>query len=121
MKRGYGVIASIVVALGLMPASGALAQEEQASPDAASRAALIEQAEQTKFETLTPAAPGKAEAYVSRISDMFLSGQLHWHAFWQNAYSGGGFTLGAGYSSYVSSYNLLDVRGSITFSRYKRL
>ena len=46
---------------------------------------------------------------------------MHWHAFWQNAYSGGGFTLGAGYTSYVSSYNLLDVRGSITFSGYKRL
>ncbi len=68
-----------------------------------------------------PAAPGKVEAYVTRISDIFLSGDMHWHAFWQNAYSGGGFTLGAGYTHYVSSYNFLDVRGSITFSGYKRL
>jgi hypothetical protein len=89
--------------------------------DPASRAAAIEQAESAKAGKLTPAAPGKAEAYVRRISDIMLSGQMHWHAFWQNAYSGGGFTVGAGYLRYVSSYNFLDVRGSITPSGYKRL
>ena len=46
---------------------------------------------------------------------------MHWHAFWQNAYSGGGFTLGAGYLTHVSSYNLLDVRASFTPSGYKRI
>jgi hypothetical protein len=85
------------------------------------RIGQIEQAEQEKSDALKPAQPGKAEAYVARISDAFLSGQMHWHAFWQNAYSGGGFTVGAGYTRYVSSYNLLDVRGSITPSGYKRL
>src|ERR1044072_3113311 len=89
--------------------------------DAPARERVIEEAEQAKFEALKPAAPGKAEAYVARISDMFLSGQMHWHAFWQNAYSGGGFTIGAGYTRYVSSYNWIDVRGSITPSGYKRL
>jgi len=68
-----------------------------------------------------PATPGKAEAYVTRISDAFLAGNLHWHAFWANAYSGGGFTLGAGYRTHVSSYNFMDVRGSITPSGYKRV
>jgi len=92
-----------------------------AAQDPPSRERAIEEAEQAKFEALKPAAPGKAEAYVARISDMFLSGQMHWHAFWQNAYSGGGFTVGAGYTRYVSSYNWIDVRGSITPSGYKRL
>src|SRR4051794_6443932 len=89
--------------------------------DVTSRAALIEQSEQERSEALTPAQNGKAEAYVARISDAFLSGQMHWHAFWQNAYSGGGFTLGAGYTRYVSAYNLIDVRASFTPSGYKRL
>src|SRR5262249_57612148 len=89
--------------------------------DAASRTEQIEQAEQAKSEAMKPAAAGKAEAYVARISDMFLSGQMHWHAFWQNAYSGGGFTVGAGYTRFVSSYNWLDVRGSITPTGYKRI
>jgi len=89
--------------------------------DATSRVAAIEQAQEAKAQELRPASPGKAEQYVTRISDVFLSGQLHWHTFWQSAYSGGGFTLGAGYTHYVSSYNLVDVRGSFTFSGYKRI
>ena len=101
------------------PASPVVAAEQTQGPD--SRAAAIAEAERAKAEHMTPATPGKAEAYVTRISDIFLSGEMHWHAFWQNAYSGGGFTLGAGYTRYVSSYNLVDVRGSITFSGYKRM
>ena len=97
-------------------------QAEAASPQSASsRTALIEQAQADKAEHLRPAQRDKAEEYVSRISDALLSGQMHWHTFWQNAYSGGGFTLGAGYTHFVSSYNTLDMRGSITFSGYKRL
>jgi hypothetical protein len=92
-----------------------------AAQDAPTREHAIEEAEQAKAEQLAPAKAGKAEAYVARISDTFLSGQMHWHAFWQNAYSGGGFTVGAGYTRYVSSYNWVDVRGSITPSGYKRL
>jgi hypothetical protein len=103
------------VVLSLGRASVASAQ------DPSSRAALIEQAQAAKAGDLRPAAPGKAEEYVSRISDMLLSDQLHWHTFWQSAYSGGGFTLGAGYTRFVSAYNFVDVRGSITFSGYKRI
>jgi hypothetical protein len=107
----------MIVALATLCPSPVRAQE----PQATSRADAIEQAEQTKSEHLSPAAPGKAEAYVTRISDAFLAGNLHWHAFWQNAYSGGGFTLGAGYLMHASPYNFLDVRGSITPSGYKRI
>ncbi len=89
--------------------------------DATSRASAIEDEEQAKADSLRPAEPGKAEAYVQKISEAFLSGDLHWHAFWTNAYSGGGFTLGAGYTRFVSSYNTIDIRGSITPSGYKRL
>jgi hypothetical protein len=110
-----------MVALGLTHAAGARAQQAQDSSEASSRAALIEQAEQAKLDALAPAAPGKAEAYVARISDTFLSGQMHWHAFWQNAYSGGGFTVGAGYLRHVSAYNFLDARFSVTPSGYKRV
>src|SRR3954471_17529638 len=121
--RQRSTVFAVVLACGLMAAPSALGQEAaagQAPPEPASRAAEIEQQEQAKFEHLVPAAPGKAEAVAARIFDTFLSGQLHWHPFFQNAYSGGGFTLGAGYLRYVSSYNLLDVRGSLTFSGYKR-
>ena len=57
---------------------------------------------------------------MDRAEDLFLDGDLHWHPFFDSAYSGGGFTLGAGYRGFVSSYNTVDLRGSITFSGYKR-
>ena len=52
---------------------------------------------------------------------MFITGTLNWHPFFQSAYGGGGFTLGAGYLAHVGSYNTLDLRGSYTFSGYKRI
>jgi len=111
MKRS---VSGIVLA-GVLGAGPLWAQEPT------TRTGAIEQAEDAKAANMMPAAPGKAEAYVTRISDVFLSGQMHWHTFWQSAYSGGGFTLGAGYTRYVSSYNFIDVRGSYTFSGYKRI
>jgi hypothetical protein len=95
--------------------------QPQAAPPVESRVALIEQQQAEKAATLAPAKPDKVEAYVTRISDIFLGGQMHWHAFFQNAYSGGGFTLGAGYTQFVSPNNTLDMRGSITPTGYKRV
>jgi outer membrane protein assembly factor BamA len=46
---------------------------------------------------------------------------LRLHPYFQSAYSGGGFTVGAGYRMPVSAYNTVDVRGSITPSGYKRI
>jgi Omp85 superfamily domain len=85
------------------------------------RAALIEQAQAEKALTLHPFTPGRAEQAVNQISDLLLTGGLHWHPFFTSAYSGGGFTLGAGYIRYLGPYNQLDVRGSVTFSGYKRI
>ena len=88
--------------------------------EATSREALIEQQEAAKAAALTPAAPEKAEQYVTRLSDAFLAG-LALHPFFESSYTGGGFTLGAGYLKHVSAYNTLDMRGSFTPSGYTRL
>src|SRR5262249_37584493 len=109
------------IAAGFLLAIAAWPAAVRAQDDVTSRTELIEKEQQAKSEALKPAAPGKAEAYVTRIADTLLSGNMHWHAFWTNAYSGGGFTVGAGYTQFVSGYNTLDVRGSITPSGYKRL
>jgi hypothetical protein len=85
------------------------------------REAEIARAKAEKVGALQPYEPSKAEQLIERAEDMLLSGRLHWHPFFDSAYSGGGFTVGAGYRRYVSSYNTLDVRGSITPSGYKRV
>jgi len=140
MTRPAAVVVTVMLAAGTAPT----AQEQAVAPEqavrqeiavaaeltvplepqdqqAGSRAGLIEQDQARKAASLTAAKPTKVEAYVTRVYDAFLGGQMHWHAFFQNAYSGGGFTIGAGYLLFVSPSNTLDIRGSITPSGYKRI
>ena len=58
---------------------------------------------------------------MNRVEDIMAPGALRLHPFFSSAYSGGGFTLGAGYLTPVSAYSTLDLRGSFTFAGYKRL
>ena len=88
-------------------------------PEPTTRTALIEREQAQKATQVKPYEPGKAEKYLNRAEIALVSG-MHWHPFFESAYSGGGFTLGAGYRSYVGSYNTVDVRGSLTPSGYKR-
>ena len=86
-----------------------------------SRAELIAGQQAAKARNLRPRRANRAEALVRFVEEQFISGSLHWHPFFESAYLGGGFTLGAGYLKYVSAYNSLDVRGSLTLQGYKRV
>jgi hypothetical protein len=93
-----------------------------AQSSAQTREGDIIAAQKAKARDLKPPELGRVEAWVNRVEDGLLGGgQVRWHPFFENAYAGGGFTLGAGYLFYVSSYNTLDVRGSITPAGYKRI
>ena len=85
------------------------------------RAATIEQAQADRVKALHPYVPPKSEALFNKLDTLLQGGSLRWHPFFQSAYSGGGFTLGAGYTTYLGGYNTLDVRGSYTVSNYKRI
>ena len=87
---------------------------QSAPPDADTRAGTIVAQEQQKATQLKPYEPSKAEKYVKKLEEQFLTGSLHWHPFFTSAYAGGGFTLGAGYLTHVGSYNTIDFRGSWT-------
>src|SRR6185295_925210 len=103
-------LALLGAVLAFCLAAPAAAQE----PETATRASLIEQARDEKAAALHPYKPGAAEKYLDYAQNYLTSGQLHWHPFFNSAYAGGGFTVGAGYMQHVGSYNLLDFRGSIT-------
>ena len=100
----------------VLSAPTAAAQE----PVASTRAEAIERAQADKVTRLHPHVPGRVEAYMKHAEEL-LAGGLRLHPYFQSAYSGGGFTLGAGYRAPVSAYNTVDIRGSVTFSGYKRL
>ena len=106
----------VVVALAGR-AAGVAAQE----PEPPTRAAAIEQAQAEKVQTLHPYVPNRAEALLDRVDEILASGVPRWHPFFENAYSGGGFTLGVGYTHSVSPYNTIDVRGSYTVRDFKRV
>jgi len=102
------------VALAFVLTASAAAQEPT------TRAAAIAQEQAEKAKNLHPHEPGTFEKYMN-TAELWLASGLRLHPYFQSAYSGGGFTLGAGYLSHVSPYNTIDVRGSWTFSNYKRV
>jgi hypothetical protein len=97
----------------------AVARAQEAEEE--TRVGLIAATQAEKAKAVHPYEPNKAERIVGMLEEKFLGGQLKWHPFFESAYSGGGFTLGAGYATHVNSYDTLDVRGSITFTNYKRI
>jgi len=103
-------------ALTVLAASSVSAQGTEPT----TREGEIEQEQQEKGESVRPYVPSKAEAIVNRAQGLLANG-LKFHPFFTSAYSGGGFTLGAGYAQHVGAYNVLDVRGSYTISNYKRI
>jgi hypothetical protein len=111
-------ITALLTVLALWGVPAAVTAQGQ---EPATRTEAIEQEKARKSTELKEYEPNKVEEWIDRAEDLMLSGRLHWHPFFQNAYSGGGFTLGAGYMRHVSPYNFLDVRGSITFAGYKRI
>jgi hypothetical protein len=112
----FAALLLTATALGATPA-----QAQPPSGDADTRAAALARAKAEKAKTVHVYEPNKAELWLDRAERLLLAGGLRWHPFFDSAYAGGGFTLGAGYRRFVSPYNTIDGRGSITFSGYKRL
>jgi hypothetical protein len=98
---------------------GSAASVAAQAPEPATRQAAIEQEQAAKVKELHAYVPGKAERVANRIDELMAGGIPRWHPFFDKAYSGGGFTLGLGYSKPVSAYNFVDVRGSYTIKGYK--
>lgn len=105
-----------LIALAGTPATSAVAQQAEAP----TREAAIEQEQAEKTTTVHAYEPGKVESFFNRADRAMVTG-LRLHPFFTSAYSGGGFTLGAGYAFPLSAYNVLDVRGSYTITNYKRI
>ena len=109
--RVFTLIACVAVVVG---------SDRNVQAQEPSRAGQIEQEQAEKTKTLHPYPVSTGERIMNKVEDITVNGGLHWHPFFDNAYRGGGFAIGAGYMHHVSSYNLLDVRGSYSIRNYKR-
>jgi hypothetical protein len=103
------VMCGVVLAWLAMPATG-LAQE--------TREGTITQQQAEKAKNLAVYQPNKAEEWIKRIEDNFLvpSG---FYPYFGSVYSGGGFTLGAGYRRAFSDRNTWNVNGLWSLKNYK--
>lgn len=112
----------VVWVIGSVTAAAAQAPPPESSQtaQASSRQAAIEQEQAAKLSTLHPYIPKRAERIFERVDAVLEGGTLRWHPFFESAYSGGAFTLGAGRATYVSAYNYIDARASYTILNYKR-
>ena len=120
-KRPIGAAPLIAALIFATVGTARAASGQSPPPGDDTRAGQLVALEQAKAKELKPYVPNKAEILVKKLEEQFLTGNLHWHPFFQSAYAGGGFTLGAGYARHVSDYNIVDFRGSITPSGYKRI
>jgi len=109
-------LAAFVLVSGAAPAGAQSAQADETT-----RTAVIEHEQDEKSNQLHPYVPGTAERYLDFAETVLTNRNIRWHPFFNNAYAGGGFTLGAGHISHFGSYNTLDVRGTVTFLGYLRL
>src|SRR5688500_9661008 len=114
--RGLG-LSSLFTLVALTGSAGvALAQQ----PEPTTREAIIEQAQAEKVKILRPYVPTTGERLAAKVENILTGEGKHLHPFFESAYSGGGFALGAGYKHHVSAYNFVDVRGSYSLANYKR-
>jgi len=125
VRHPHGFTVLLIVGAIAATATAAAAQAPPSDPpdpaQAASRQAEIEQQQATKEQNLHPYVPNPGERIFDKLDVILAGGMLRWHPFFENAYSGGGFTLGLGHINYVSSYNYIDVRGSYSIASYKRI
>ena len=95
-SKRHGIILALVASVSLFGAAPAARAQSAAGGD--TRAARLAAEKAKKATQLKPYQPNTAEVWVKKLEEQFLTGALHWHPFFTSAYSGGGFTLGAGYA-----------------------
>jgi hypothetical protein len=117
MRLGSRFALSTALALVIGAATPALAQTPD--PDQDARQAVVENAAAEKAKVLKPYELTTAEKVLIKIERRFTNQMVKWHPYLQNAYTGGGFALGAGYTFHPSPYSTLDVRGSYSIRSYK--
>ena len=99
------------VLLVLVP-TGAFAQGE-------TRAEEIARAQAEKAKEAAPYVPNKAERIASRVEQQLFGSPNGFYPYFDSVYSGGGFTLGAGYRHFYADRTFWTVRGLYSAKNYK--
>jgi hypothetical protein len=85
------------------------------------RTAVIAAAQAEKATRLAPRTPSRAEELFVTWSQRYLAGGSGFYPYFDSVYSGGGFTLGAGYRHFVGDRTTWFAQGLYSLSQYKLL
>jgi hypothetical protein len=77
--------------------------------------------QERKAAAAKPYEPGAAERWLSTFKKELLEEPSGVYPYFASVYSGGGFTLGAGYRVYLADRTHSDVKGLFSFKGYKLL
>jgi hypothetical protein len=93
------------------------------SPVAAqeTRAAIIAEEQAKKAAESRPYTPSTGERIALDIKEKFLETPNGWYPYFASVYSGGGFTIGAGYRHFTGDRTFATVRGLYSLTSYKLL
>lgn len=90
-----------------------------AQPPPDTRAGVIATAQAEKAARLTPYVPGKAEGWVRTAEEVLLASPSGFYPYFASVWSGGGFTLGAGYRQFYGDHTYWDVKGLYSGKNYQ--
>lgn len=106
-------VVTLCVAIGAAAAPAATAQQ--------TRAEAIADAQAEKARQVAPYVPNKAEEIAANMKARLFDTPQGFYPFFDSVYSGGGFTVGAGYRRFVTDQNFVDVRGLFSTKAYKMI
>ena len=112
--RGTTLTVALVLSTAATPPEG---WAQTPAPAADTRAAIIVAAEQAKAKEVKPHERGKGEAIFKKLEEAFITGNLHWHPFFDERLCRRRLHARRRLRAARQPYNLIDVRGSLTFSR----
>ena len=84
-----------------------------------SRSAVIAAEQAAKAKTLQPYVPNRLEHTLVQLKREFLEEPSGLYPYFGSVYSGGGFTLGAGYRQFYGDRTHVDVKGMYSLKSYK--
>jgi hypothetical protein len=108
---GNSLVAALVVAFAAALSDAAAAQD--------SRAATVATEQAEKAKTLQPHVPTTLERKILQLKHEFLKEPSGVYPYFGSVYSGGGFTLGAGYRLFYGDRTHADVKGMYSLKGYK--
>jgi hypothetical protein len=85
------------------------------------REAMIAAEQAQKAQALSAYEPSAAERWIVALQREFILVPSGFYPYFASVYSGGGFTLGAGYRQFYGDRTHWDVKGLYSFKNYKNL